>query len=128
MTSRVRTLVPRVKLEVCDLDACFEKDEVMKALKRELPDAKENFEVTLTKVNARRLRLAIVKFDERHAIKLIEAAKLRMGWVPCRVRLRTDVRRCYKCLGFGHWTSQWKGPERHDLCFRCKTERHKSDM
>ena len=98
----------------------------MEALKRELLDAKENFEVTLTKVNARGLRLVIVKLEERHAMKLVEAVKLRVGWVRCRVRLRTEVRRCYKCLGFGHWTSQCKGPDRHDLCFRCGTEGHKS--
>ena len=55
----------------------------MKALERKLP-------ITLTKVNAWGLQLAIVKLDERHAMKLVEAAKLKVGWVRCRVRFRTE--------------------------------------
>ena len=58
----------------------------METLKRELPDTKKYFEVTLTKVNARGLRLAIVKLDEHRATKLV-------GWVRCRF-----------CLSQGQWS------------------------
>ena len=28
--------------------------------------------------------------------------KMKVSWINCTVRVRTDVRRCFKCLGFGH--------------------------
>ena len=49
----VWTLVTTVNVEVCDLDAYTEQAKVIEALNRELPDAKSNFEVRLTKENIR---------------------------------------------------------------------------
>ena len=73
-TDTVRTLLSRVKLEVRDLDAYTEKAEVIEALKRKLHDVGDNFEVSQTNVNARGLRLALVKLDEQNATKLLKTA------------------------------------------------------
>ena len=69
-------MVPKVKLKFRDLDAYTEQAKVLKALQREIPDAGDIFGVSLTKINAWGLRLAIVKLDEHYAIKLMATAKL----------------------------------------------------
>ena len=60
----VRAVGSRAQFEPCfqepevrDLDAYTEKTKVIEALKRDLPD--DNFEVSLTNVNARGLRLSL---------------------------------------------------------------------
>ena len=36
------------------------------------------------------------------------------------------VPRCYKCLGYGHYRTDGKGPDRHDCCWKCGKNGHKA--
>ena len=121
----VRELVPRVVLEIRDLDSCTSSEEVEEALKRDLQDYKGFLQSVLTRPNARAQRMAIVTVETPAAEKLMATARIKIGWVNCRIRRRATVTRCYKCLGFGHLSPDCKGPDRSKRCYRCGTEDHK---
>ncbi|XP_046868973.1 uncharacterized protein LOC124461511 [Drosophila willistoni] len=53
--------------------------------------------------------------------------QIRVGMCICRVRLKTEPRRCYKCLDFGHTAARCRS--KHDaskLCFNCGSKDHAS--
>lgn len=70
--------------------------------------------------------MGIVEIDTARAIKLLEKGKLKIGWINCRLRKRTMVSRCYRCLDYGHQSRDCKGPDRTHLCFRCGKPGHKA--
>ena len=38
------------------------------------------------------------------------------------------VPRCYKCLGYGHYRTDGKRPDRHDCCRKCGKNGHKEPV
>ena len=57
--------------------------------------------------------------------KLLQRGKLRIGWINCRVRLRTI--KYYRCHQSGHQTKDYKSEvDRSKQCFRCGNERRKA--
>lgn len=121
----VSTLEPRCSLEIRDLDCLTAKEEVEEALKRDIPDLGE-VKVGLTSENPRKQRMAIVDLGEKAAVKLLKQARIKIGWVYCRVRERVKVTRCYKCLGYGHLSNICQGPDRSNMCYKCGKLGHKA--
>ena len=58
--------------------------------------------------------------------RMLKEGRVRVGLVMCRVRERVEVRRCFRCLGYGHLAAQCSGEDRHDTCLRCWKGGHKS--
>ncbi|XP_046681479.1 uncharacterized protein LOC124368248 [Homalodisca vitripennis] len=124
----IRTLQPRCSVEIRDLDALSTEDEVIKALKKalpELPGEAGGLKVWLTKPNRSQQRMAIAELGEKHANKLLSLQHLRFGWVSCRLKQRVIVQRCYRCLAFGHSSRTCRGPDRSFNCLRCGDQGHK---
>ncbi|XP_046661608.1 uncharacterized protein LOC124354883 [Homalodisca vitripennis] len=124
----IRTLQPRCSVEIRDLDALSTEDEVIKALKKalpELPGEAGGLKVWLTKPNRSQQRMAIAELGEKHANKLLSLQHLRVGWVSCRLKQRVIVQRCYRCLAFGHSSRTCRGPDRSFNCLRCGDQGHK---
>ncbi|XP_046834336.1 uncharacterized protein LOC124431021 [Vespa crabro] len=124
-TSSITELVPRPTLEIRDCDYCTSLVEVEEALKRTLSDYAGKLEVKMTNPNARQQRLALVKIEEEVAAKHFKAGRMLVGFASCRVRCRADVRRCYRCLDYGHHSASCKGPDRSKFCYFCGGTRHK---
>ena len=122
----VEELVPRIVLEIRDLDRCTSENEVNQALKRDLQDYNDILLFSLTQPNTREQRMAIVTVEASAANRLMTTARIKVGWVNCRIRRRTTVSRCFKCLGFDHLSLDCKGPDRSKLCFHCEGPDHKS--
>lgn len=121
----VRSLVPKISVEIRDLDCLTEKEDVEKALKRDFQETGE-LKVVITKTNAREQRMAIVEMGEKVAASLLKQGRIKIGWVSCRVRRRTTVQRCFRCLGYGHVSRACRGPDRSHLCFSCGEADHKA--
>ena len=121
----VANLVPRTSVEIRDLDDLTTEDEVRKVLADKLQLDREEITVFLTNPNSRLQRMAIVEMPEKGVDLLMESARIRMGFVNCRVRRRVQVTRCFKCMGYGHLARDCKGPDRSRQCFRCGSEEHK---
>ena len=121
-TGTVRNLSPRVTSELLDLDSITTIKDVEDALEENMGNVK----ISVTKPNQWGQALSIVELEEEAEMKLLKTARLRVGWVHSRVRRRTQVVRCYKCLGYGHQATGCTGPDRSNLCFKCGKGQHKA--
>lgn len=52
--------------------------------------------------------------------------RLRIGFVSCRTRLKTEVKKCFRCQGYGHTRQACTNEERSNLCWKCGEKDHKS--
>ncbi|XP_046679274.1 uncharacterized protein LOC124366717 [Homalodisca vitripennis] len=122
----VRSLDPKLSIEIRDLDGLTNESEVTEAIKRAIPELKEStLKVWLTKPNRSQQRMAVAELGERHANKLLALQHLRVGWVSGRVKRKVVVPRCFRCLGFGHSSRGCKGPDHTNHCFQCGQTEHK---
>ncbi|XP_053976365.1 uncharacterized protein LOC128875066 [Hylaeus volcanicus] len=125
-TAAVRGLKPRATIEILDLDCVTTSGEVMDAVARVTGESPEEIRVSVLATNHRELRKAVVELGEGAAVKLLAAAKLKIGWVNCRIRRWTEVQRCFRCLGYGHTRRECKGPDRSNACRRRGKDGHKA--
>ncbi|XP_073999927.1 uncharacterized protein [Rhodnius prolixus] len=122
----VKKLTPRATIEIRDLDSMTVVEDVIAAIERECKHEAGEVEVNLTESNNRGQRLAFAKMNEKAVSMLLETSRIKIGWVNCRMRRKTVVDRCYRCLGYGHRSSNCKGPDRREHCFRCGQKGHKA--
>lgn len=62
---------------------------------------------------------AILEIDRESYDKLINGGKINIGWCRCRVVECVDIRRCFKCCGYNHKSSQCKNKL---ACLKCGGE------
>lgn len=125
-TGLVKRLEPKETLEFRDLDCLTTVEEVQEALVRELGETAGVAKVIVTKANDRGQKLAIVELEQRAASKIMEAGRLKIGMVICRLRWRTVVARCFKCLVFGHLSRNCQGPDRKECYYKCGGKSHQA--
>lgn len=125
----VSILEPRASIEIRDLDSLTTPEEVKDAVERELGASAGVVKVFLTQPNKREQKLAVVSLSERGVNQLLKTAKIKVGWVNCRIRRRVEVTRCFRCFGYGHLQTDCKGPDRKalNLCLKCGESGHKRD-
>ena len=80
--------------------------------------------MSLSKTPYRGKRKAYVLLEEARALKLLKGAHIKIGCVSCRVRRKTEAKRCYRYLGFGHMEADCRRPDRSRSCWRCEEEGH----
>ena len=121
----VKDMTRKVTLEILDLDCLTEKEEVQDALNKVIqPDTDRK--VSVLGPNSRGQKLAICELGDQDATRLLETGHIKIGFVNCRVRTRVMVPRCYKCLGYGHYRVNCKGPDRRDCCWKCGKNGHRA--
>ena len=52
--------------------------------------------------------------------------RIKVGWMNCRVRLRTPLTRRFKCLRYGHIATKYNGPDRRANCCKYGRDGHKA--
>lgn len=92
----VKSLLPRVSLELLDPDTITTKEEVEEALQRVLREKADDTKVTVSNPNRRGQIAAFVEMNEQEAEKLLQTARIRVGWINSRIRRRIYVTRCFK--------------------------------
>lgn len=75
--------------------------------------------------NLDRTLKAIVLTSIETADTVTKAGKIQIGCVLCRAREKPIVKRCFRCLGFGHTSSLCTGEETSQKCRLCGIEGHK---
>ncbi|XP_033226687.1 cellular nucleic acid-binding protein homolog [Belonocnema kinseyi] len=63
---------------------------------------------------------------EERASRILRTGHLKVGCMPCKVRKKTMITRCFRCQGSGHVASSCKDPDRTKACRTCGAEGHKS--
>lgn len=121
--AKVSALVPKSTLEIRDLDSTVTKEEVEEVLNKELPHV-QGLSVRVMPSNSLQRKAALVTLNSNDANKLLAKSKIRIGWLFCRIRMRLHVKRCYKCLGFGHFAAACTRIDRSTCCYRCGCPGH----
>lgn len=116
-------------VHVLGMDGGATAEEVLAAAKEALKtheQAEGLKEVRVTSVRESFLGMknATIILPRLLAEALAAKGKLLVGFVSCRLRLREDEARCYKCWGKGHMASKCKGKDRSKCCFNCSQPGH----
>ena len=124
-TAETTELTPKTVVEIRDLDSCTSCEEVSNAIKALLNDAAEEFTVNVSAPNLREQKRAVITMSDKNANLLLRNNRIKIGWINCRMRLYSGIKRCYKCLTPGH--TQWvcKGPDRRNQCIKCGKSDHR---
>ncbi|KAJ8977407.1 hypothetical protein NQ317_003188 [Molorchus minor] len=125
-SATVRTLKPKVTVEIRDLDCLTTEEEVKVAIREIIGNIPDDHRVSLTRANTRGQKIAILELEEKEAEQLIKAGRVKIGFTCARIRRRVMVTRCFACFGYGHQQAQCKGPNRYKegICIRCGEKGH----
>lgn len=121
----VKSLTQQKVIEIKDLDEVSSENDIREAIVAHFkietgPDA-----VLSVRKAYGGTQTAIVRVSARDAKRLLEAGKVKIGWVNCRIRERVGLTRCFKCLEFGHISKECKSKEdRSSRCRRCGENGH----
>jgi hypothetical protein len=112
--------------EIVHMSNNFSESEIIMKLKKqntflEFSELKVVKIRKFTKFN-KELTNAIIEVDKLCFPKIIEAEKLCIGWEKCKVFDAINVRRCNKCKGYNHKSSECKNQE---TCLKCHKD-HKT--
>lgn len=67
---------------------------------------------------------ATVKLPQAVALRLARKRRILIGWISCRLKIREEQQRCYRCWEIGHTASVCKGLDKSRACFKCGEEGH----
>ena len=113
------------EVEILDVDPMVEVEDIEEAVWSCLKEEPSSgVEVSLTKKPSRGTKKAFVKMEDARALKLLKAAHIKIGWVSCRVRRKTEVKRCYPCLRFCDIAAYCRGLDLSRSCWKCGEEGH----
>lgn len=76
--------------------------------------------------NNRGLKHAFVTMPARATRKLMQRARIHIGWSRCRIEEKIAPARCFKCLELGHVAAKCRNnSEKGKRCFKCGESDHK---
>ncbi|KAJ8977860.1 hypothetical protein NQ317_004768 [Molorchus minor] len=114
-------------VHITDIDADLDEEDLKdEIIKNGIGIAKEQLRVLSLRPNRNGNQTATVQMRKDAAAELVARGKIKIGWVNCRLRFRAYITRCYKCLEFGHRTSECTGPDRSNICIKCGKNGHKA--
>lgn len=122
----VKSLQKLYPLEIRDLDGSITKDDLIEAVKNTTGDSSLNVRIYSLREGIRGMQIAVIGVPANATDQLLKKGKIEVGWVKCRIREKTIVQQCYKCLGYGHKAVNCKGISREGLCWNCSKTGHKS--
>ena len=108
----IRNLTSRVQLDILDLDCVATIQDVEEALRKET-GRDGDFGVHIFGPNKAEQYMAVCDLEVQEAKTL-----------KCHIRRRLTVKRCFKCLGYGHTKATCKGPDRSECCRKCGAKEH----
>ncbi|KAK9719951.1 hypothetical protein QE152_g22363 [Popillia japonica] len=111
-------------LHIKGLDGVTTTEEIAAAISRETLANPGTLEVRALRPAYGGKQNATVILPSMFADKLIQMAKIKIGWMKCRVEERVRDVKCFKCWELGHIKANCKGPDRRNLCLRCAKEGH----
>lgn len=113
-------------INIIDLDAVTTADEIIEQMVDQFQVRKEDLLIKNLRPTSIGKQIATVSVNSEQAVKILNAGKVKIGWLNCRIRERVLVQKCYRCLSFGHVARNCQGPNRANTCYKCCQEGHKA--
>ncbi|CAG9760533.1 unnamed protein product [Ceutorhynchus assimilis] len=117
--TQVRVKSREQKFFILDIDGNTNSEEVAEAITRKTGIEQQHFELRAMSTSQSGNQSATVAVQQKRGGKLLESTKIKISWSTCRVKLKFQLTRCYRCLGFRHWTAVCTGPDRSKNCMNC---------
>ena len=108
-------------IELKDLDDLTTPDEISQALRSQV-EGLEKIDASSVKSLRKAYggtQIAVLVLPTKLAKAILLKGSLRIGWVVSRAREKEAIRKCYRCLGFGHIARTCRGLDRSKQCFKC---------
>lgn len=119
ITEKTGTIVVR------DLDPDVEQDELEEAVKKITGENTTTETRIMDSMNKRGLKHAFITMPETAIGKMLKQTRIHVGWSRCRIEEKFSLRRCFKCLRFGHVAAKCLNKEeRAKSCFKCGQNDH----
>lgn len=114
-------------IHIMGIDGDIDMNKLEETIQKYAGDAGTNdIKITSLRPNQWGGQNATVVLQSELAKQMVKQGFIKIGWTPCRVRARIDIARCYRCLQFGHHSSECKGEDNSNLCLNCGKEGHKA--
>lgn len=124
----VRSVTHEVMLEIKDIDEITTKEEILESLNK-VADSMNDINISAIKSLRRaygNTQTALLSLSAPLANALLTMAKIKIGWVVCRIRQKITPRKCFKCLDYGHIAAKCKSEmDYRDCCIKCGENGHK---
>lgn len=115
-TNMVRTLEQRTMLEKEDLVEWTKEVEVVDAVAADTGASRDTIKVIGLKKRYGGSQNAFVLAPAAMCRNVVTHGRMRVELVNCRIKLGEQKTRCFRCLSFGHISSQCQGPDRGQCC------------
>ncbi|KAK4872485.1 hypothetical protein RN001_014514 [Aquatica leii] len=119
---QVKTLRNETTIEIKDLDMITTEREILQAIISKHNEARARIK-KIFRVS-RGQQVAIVYVDKQSAQKLEQEGHILIGWTSCRIRIKEEVSRCFRCWAPGHRAETCKGEDRSTSCYKCEEKDH----
>ncbi|KAM8702439.1 hypothetical protein ACLKA7_001770 [Drosophila subpalustris] len=126
--AEVRSLTATTAFEIRDLDEVTTAEEILEALITQFGEIQvSSSSIVSMRKSYGGTQIASLKLPADEAEKLLQAGKLRVGWVICRVRRKVQPMRCLRCIDFGHVATKCREEvDCKGLCFKCGQADHQA--
>lgn len=125
-SAEIRAKVSETLIECKDLDEVTTEADICAALVNQLniPDLDRSAVKNIRKAYGG-TQTARISLPDAAAQKALQIGKLKIGWSICRVREPVILKRCFRCLEFGHIAGACKSSyDRSKLCRKCGEANH----
>lgn len=114
-----------VVVHIRGMDEETKEADILKAVREALPD-EERHDIRVSSVRPAfgQTQNATVILPKKAADTLVAKDRINIGWLSCKVVLREDVPRCFRCWEPGHLAGSCRGPDRRNSCYNCGMAGH----
>ncbi|KOC62790.1 ATP-dependent RNA helicase glh-4, partial [Habropoda laboriosa] len=123
----VRTLVPKVTLELRDIEPTADVEDVLEGLTKAYDCSREELRVKALRPGFAGMMRAVADAPAKIVPDILKNDKVKIGRVSTRVRVLPESKRCYRCQAAGHSSRECRGPDvplGRNTCRRCGVEGH----
>jgi len=113
-------------IEIRDADEESTDDKIIIAIE-EHTKSKESIKITDKRKLDRGTQVVTASVPTSVVNNLLKP-RLRIGFASCKTRLKTEVKKCFWCQGYGHTRQACTNEERSNFCWKCSKEDHKSEV
>jgi len=124
----IRGLVSMDDVDIQDLDKMTTVSEVESCIRSTLGLPANDLTIKVKNIRPAYAgtQRATVRLKSADAITLAKKGRIKIGWINARVRLKETATRCFRCLGYGHTTHTYRGPDPAKSCSLCTSESHRA--